>query len=119
MARPTTHSTGAWARFLDTIRSSSVYFDVLECSPTGLSRLRLTPSSFRWQALARRNGRRRGEVAVVDGDQGPEPRAVLHLADGTPVALRPMQPDDAGRLRGAVYRLSPEAADWRVCRPLH
>ena len=57
-------------------------------------------------------------MAVVDGDQGPEPRAVLHLADGTPVALRPIQPDDAERLRRLFYRLSPETVYWRFFSPI-
>src|SRR6266702_6189811 len=58
-------------------------------------------------------------VAVVDGDPGSEPLDEIHLADGTAVGLRLIQPDDADRLRRLFYRLSPETVYWRFFTPVH
>jgi GNAT superfamily N-acetyltransferase len=60
-----------------------------------------------------------GGVAVVGGDPGSEPLDVLSLSDGTRVALRQIQPDDADRLRRLFYRLSPETVYWRFFTPIH
>jgi GNAT superfamily N-acetyltransferase len=59
-----------------------------------------------------------GKVAVVDGDPGAEPLDGVHLADGTAVALRLIQPDDAERLRRLFYRLSPVTVYWRFFTPI-
>ena len=58
-------------------------------------------------------------VAVVGGDPGSEPVDVLSLTDGTRVALRQIEPDDAERLRRLFYRLSPESVYWRFFTPVH
>jgi GNAT superfamily N-acetyltransferase len=64
-------------------------------------------SAVGWQAL------------VIGGDPGSEPLDVLLLPDGTRVALRQIQPDDADRLRRLFYRLSPETVYWRFFTPIH
>jgi GNAT superfamily N-acetyltransferase len=56
-------------------------------------------------------------VAVVDGSSGSE--RIVHLADGTAVALRLIQPDDAELLRRLFYRLSPDTVYWRFFTPVH
>ena len=41
-----------------------------------------------------------------------------HAADGTPLHLRPVRPDDAARLRRSLDRLSPEARRQRFLAPV-
>jgi GNAT superfamily N-acetyltransferase len=58
-------------------------------------------------------------VGSAGDDPGSEPLDVLSLTDGTRVALRQIQPDDADRLRRLFYRLSPETVYWRFFTPVH
>jgi RimJ/RimL family protein N-acetyltransferase len=82
---------------------------------------RAARAQVRWQALGQGEhpGERpasEGEVAVGDCDA--ESECVSHLAGGTAVTLRLIEPEDAERLRRLFYRLSPETVYWRFFTPI-